>query len=89
MRVDAIVPDSATPVGAPSPAAASHFTRLIEAASSQLDRADAAESAFAHGRGGMQEMVLERARADIALQVAVSGTQHAAQALNSILGMQI
>jgi hypothetical protein len=34
-------------------------------------------------------MVVERARADITLGVAAAGAQRAAQALNTLLGMQI
>lgn len=58
-------------------------------ASAALTRADAAESAFATGRGGMQEMVIERAQADIALSVASAAASRAAQSLTTILGMQI
>jgi flagellar hook-basal body complex protein FliE len=54
-----------------------------------LGSADAAEAAFAHGRGGLQEMVVSRARADIMLSIAATGAQRAAQALNTLLGMQI
>ncbi len=72
------------PAGAPS-----GFAQLVDAAGGALDRADAAEAAFAHGRGGLQEMVIERTRADITLAVAASGAQRAAQALNTLLGMQI
>ncbi|GAC1415064.1 MAG: hypothetical protein NVSMB5_03820 [Candidatus Velthaea sp.] len=89
MRVEELHPDVAVPAGPVRAAQGRGFAALIDAAGAQLDRADAAESAFAHGRGGMQEMVVERARADIALQVAATGVQRAAQALNSVLGMQI
>jgi flagellar hook-basal body complex protein FliE len=61
----------------------------VDAAGAILGRADAAEAAFAAHRGGLQEMVVERARADIALQIATSATQRATQALQTILGMQI
>jgi flagellar hook-basal body complex protein FliE len=92
MRIDAIVPDGgALPIrsGIPSPTVAKGFAQLVDAAGSALSKADAAETAFAHGTGGLQEMVVERARADITLSVAATGAQRAAQALNSLLGMQI
>jgi hypothetical protein len=89
MRVEAIIPDIAAPTGPVQSSAGNGFAALVDAAGSQLDRADAAESAYAHGQGGLQEMVLERARADIALQVAATGAQRASQALNTLLGMQI
>ncbi len=90
MRIDPIIPDTAGsgPRG-PAPDAASGFAQLVNAAGAQLDRADAAEAAFARGTGGLQEMVVERTRADITLAVAATGAQRAAQALNSLLGMQI
>jgi hypothetical protein len=89
MRVEAIIPDVAAPTGPVQSASGHGFASLVDAAGAQLDRADAAESAYARGQGGLQEMVLERARADIALQVAATGAQHASQALNTLLGMQI
>jgi len=89
MRVDSIVPDVAQPRGPASSGSSNGFAALVDAAGNQLDRADVAESAYAQGRGGLQEMVLERARADIALQVAATGAQRAAQALNTVLGMQV
>jgi flagellar hook-basal body complex protein FliE len=58
-------------------------------ASALLERADAAERAFARGRGGLQEMVVERAQADVALSLASATASRATQALTTILGMQI
>jgi len=90
MRIDPIVPDTGgIRLPGPAPDAASGFAQLVNAAGAQLDSADAAEAAFAHGTGGLQEMVVERARADITLAVAATGAQRAAQALNTLLGMQI
>lgn len=91
MHVQALVPDIAPFAPRPAEPAASDtgFGALVDAAGAQLDRADGAERAFAGGTGGMQEMVIERARADIALQVAATAAQHATQALNTLLGMQI
>ncbi|MBV8642462.1 MAG: hypothetical protein JO225_00915 [Candidatus Eremiobacteraeota bacterium] len=94
MRVDQLVPDAAPPSVnvAPLPisgGAASAFARLVDAAGAILDRADRAEAAFAAHRGGLQEMVVERARADIALQVAATASQRAAQGLATLLGMQL
>lgn len=58
-------------------------------ASTALGRADAAESAFSAGKGGMQEMVLERAQADVALSIASAAASRVAASLTTILGMQI
>ncbi|MEA2787450.1 MAG: hypothetical protein QOF71_3554 [Candidatus Eremiobacteraeota bacterium] len=93
MRVDVLVPDA--PLGpqppGPRPAQADGdaFARLVDAAGAILAGADRAEAAFAAHRGGLQEMVVERARADIALQVAATAAQRAAQSISTLLGMQI
>ncbi len=75
MRVELLVPDVApdAPGASPLPAAGGTFGALVDAAGGVLARADAAESAFAAHRGGLQEMVVERARADIALQTGGRG----------------
>ena len=91
MRVDLLVPDGpAAPVGPRSErAAANPFQRLVDAAGAILAGADRAEAAFAARRGGLQEMVVERARADIALQIAASTAQRTAQSLSTLLATQI
>ena len=91
MRVDLLIPDGpAAPHGPQSePAPGNAFQRLVDAAGSILAGADQAEAAFAARRGGLQEMVVERARADIALQIAASAAQRAAQSVSTVLAMQI
>lgn len=89
MHVVPLIPDTADIIVQRSNPSTSGFGALVDAAGAQLDRADRAEHAFASGRGGLQEMVVERARADIALQVATTAAQRATQALNMLLGMQI
>jgi flagellar hook-basal body complex protein FliE len=92
MHVDPLIPDvaplNATPL-APSPGFGGGFGDLVDAASGVLARADDAERAFAAHRGGLQEMVVERARADIALQIATAGAQRVTQGLQTLLGLQI
>jgi flagellar hook-basal body complex protein FliE len=87
MRVEPLVPDVAAP--APAATGGGAFGALVDAAAGALANADAAERAFIAHRGGLQEMVLERARADIALQIAAAGTQRVAQGLQTLLGMQL
>jgi flagellar hook-basal body complex protein FliE len=90
MRVDLLVPDAPAVRGpATANGGGNAFGALVDAAGSLLQRADRAEAAFVAHRGGLQEMVVERARADVALQIAASATQRAAQALQTLLGMQI
>jgi hypothetical protein len=95
VNVAPLVPDAAasapTVVAPPSPpgGGGAAFARLLDAAGSVLSAADAAEHAFANHRGGLAEMVVERARADIALHVAAATAQRAAQGVQTLLGMQI
>jgi hypothetical protein len=65
------------------------FGALVDAAGALLDRADSAEARFTAHKGGLQEMVVERTRADIALQVAATAAQRTAQSLQTLLGMQL
>lgn len=64
-------------------------SKAFGAASKALAHADRAEHAFVSGRGGLQEMTLERAQADVALSIASATTTHVAQSLQTILGMQV
>lgn len=91
MRAEALVPDVApdAPVAASLPASGDAFGALVDAANAVLETADGAERAFAAHRGGLQEMVVERARADIALQIAAASAQRVTQGLQTLLGMQI
>jgi len=91
MTIEPLVPDVAAPALAPAaaPAPANAFASLVDAAAGALDRAGDAEAAFAAHRGGLQEMVVERARADIALQLAAAGAQRVTQGLQTLLGMQV
>ena len=63
--------------------------RAIDDAAGKLDAAAGAERAFAAGRGGLQEMVLARAQADLSLALAAAAASRATQALSTILGMQV
>jgi hypothetical protein len=94
MRVDVLVPDGPAGPAGTSGSESAHdgadaFARLVDAAGAILAGADRAETAFAAHRGGLQEMVVERARADIALQIAATAAQRTAQSLSTLLGMQI
>ncbi len=91
MQIQALVPDVApdAPVATPLSAGGDSFGALVDAASGILERANGAEQAFAAHRGGLQEMVVERARADIALQIAAASAQRVTQGLQTLLGMQI
>lgn len=91
MQVEVLIPDGPAAPRGPQASRddASAFGKLVDAAGSVLAGADRAETAFAAHRGGLQEMVVERARADIALQIAATAAQRTAQSLSTLLGMQI
>jgi flagellar hook-basal body complex protein FliE len=63
--------------------------RALDATGSAFARAGAAERAFVAGRGGLQEMVLERAQADVLLSLVNAAASRGAQALSTLLAMQI
>jgi flagellar hook-basal body complex protein FliE len=67
----------------------SALTRALDGAGAALARAERAEQAFAAGRGGLQEMVVERAQADVLLAIAGAAASRTVQTLNTILGMQV
>ncbi|HLX26051.1 MAG TPA: flagellar hook-basal body complex protein FliE [Candidatus Cybelea sp.] len=86
MTVEPLVPDA--PVSAPS-----HdddlFARALDAVAAALSGATRAEDAFAYGRGTLQDAIYERAQADVALSVATATAQRLAQAVQSLLNMQV
>jgi flagellar hook-basal body complex protein FliE len=89
MTVIPLVPDVAlSPLraAAPQPDA---FAAILNDLGAVFGKAERAEDAFAAGTGNLQTAVYERARADVALSVAAAAAQRAAQALTSILAMQV
>jgi flagellar hook-basal body complex protein FliE len=92
MTVRVLQPD-VPPRGAeppnPSAADAGAFARAIDAVGAIFETAQRAEDAFASGAGSLRDAVYRRAQADVALAVAAAAAQRAAQAMQSILNMQI
>ena len=93
-RLYPALPDDAfAPGGAPPGPAAQAFADALAAAfgdaSAALQRADASERGFAAGKTGLQEMVLDRAQADVALSLASAAATRMTTALTTILGMQV
>ncbi|MDE2481654.1 MAG: hypothetical protein KGN02_05655 [bacterium] len=92
MKVELLAPDAAPALDRtrPSdPSDAASFARALDALGAIFDGANRAEDAFAAGAGSLQEAIYERARADVALSIASAAAQRGAQALQSILNMQI
>ncbi len=79
-----VAPARSQPVPDPS-----GFSKALDGIGATLARATNAEDAYASGVGSLQEAVYERARADVALSVATAAAQRTAQAISSILNMQI
>lgn len=88
MTVEPIVPDIA-PAAPQQDADASRFGDILNGLGATFARADSAENAFARGSGNLVEAVYERAQADVALSVASAAAQRAAQALQTVLSMQV
>jgi flagellar hook-basal body complex protein FliE len=88
MTIEPLVPDvSPQPAsGAPD---AGGFLAALDAAGSVFDAADRAEAAFARGTGGLQEMVVARAHADIAVAIATAAASRATQALAQIFSIPV
>jgi len=93
MNVIDLQPDSAG--GAPderpsiTPLDGSPFQNVLDGAGAALDRAERAEHAFAVQGGGLVEMMVERASADVMLQLAAAAAQRTTQAVSTLLGMQV
>jgi len=88
VTVEPLVAD--VPIAASRPARdSSGFLAALDAAGAVFANADRAEAAFVDGRGGLQEMVVARAHADIAIAIATAAASRAAQALGQIFSMQI
>jgi hypothetical protein len=89
MRVELLIPDAPPSTAPARPDDEPAFGRALDALGSVLGNAQSAEDAFANGSGTLQDAMYERARADVAISVATSEAQHAAQAITSILNMQV
>jgi flagellar hook-basal body complex protein FliE len=91
--VPAFEPDIAADGAASSASAADGFGAALRSAlgeaSRAFDRAAGAEAAFVAGRGGMQEMVVERAQADVVLALATSAAARTAQSLSAVFNLQV
>jgi flagellar hook-basal body complex protein FliE len=87
MRVELLVPDA--PATETASADAAGFARALDGIGDALVSANQAEDNFAYGHGTLQEAVYERAQADVALAVASSTATRIAQAVQSVLNMQV
>ncbi len=89
MRVELLVPDAPQPDRASSAGDTEAFSGAVDAFSRLLENANHTEDAFSVGKGSLADAVYARARADVALSVLSATAQHAAQAVQSVLNMQV
>ena len=88
MRVELLTQDAA-PQAPTSPGDPSGFARAVDAIGRVLGDATQAEDAYAGGTGSLQDAMYRRAQADVALSVATAAAQRAAQAVQTLLNLQI
>ena len=93
MRVEPLVPDApfaSSLRGLPrGDDGAGAFARALDGLGRALEDASSAEEAYANGAGSLTRAVYARARADVTLAVAAATVQRAAQAVQTLLNMQI
>ena len=91
--VPAFEPDVAAGDTASSVSSSDGFGAALRSAlgeaSRAFNRAAGAESAFVAGRGGLQEMIVERAQADVVLALATSAATRTAQSLSAVFNLQV
>jgi hypothetical protein len=88
VKVEPLVPDA--PVAASGGRGdADAFARALDSLAGVLTGASRAEDDFGYGAGTLQNAIYERAQADVALSVATSSAQRLAQAVQSVLNMQV
>lgn len=87
MRVEPLLPDAPAPPDRTGDSFG--FSQALDAMGDALSGASSAEDNFAYGRGTLHDAIYERAQADVALSVATATAQRVAQAVQSILNMQV
>jgi hypothetical protein len=88
VRVELLQPDVASP-GADSMPADRGFAQALDGVARALVDATRAEDAYANGNGSLQGAEYRRAQADVTLAVATAAVQRTAQAIQTLLNVQI
>ncbi|MBC5829073.1 MAG: hypothetical protein GIW98_02640 [Candidatus Eremiobacteraeota bacterium] len=89
MKITPLIPDAPSVPDLSPNLAIGDFSAALDGSGEALLRADRSEAAFASGGGTLQDAIFERAKADVVLSVASAAAQRTAQALSTILSMQI
>jgi flagellar hook-basal body complex protein FliE len=87
VKVELLSPDTA-PI-AHDAGNARAFGRALDAAAEVFTGAERAEDAYAAGTGSLHDAVYRRAQADVTLGVAAAAVQRTAQALQTLLNLQV
>jgi flagellar hook-basal body complex protein FliE len=88
MKIELLQPDVAPQI-ATAPGDRAGFGQALDAIGKVLEGATKAEDAYAGGTGSLQDAMYARAQADVALSVATAAAQRAAQAVATLLNLQI
>ncbi len=88
MKIELLQPDT-VPQATPVSNDQTGFGNALDAIGKVLSDATKAEDAYAGGTGDLQDAMYRRAQADVALSVATAAAQRAAQAVQTLLNLQI
>jgi flagellar hook-basal body complex protein FliE len=98
VKVELLQPDTVPPPVGRSPLQGSEprsascgwsFSQAVDAIGKVLVDATSAEDAYANGTGSLQDAQYRRAQADISLAVATAAVQRVAQAVQTLLNVQV
>ncbi|HTU69657.1 MAG TPA: flagellar hook-basal body complex protein FliE [Candidatus Baltobacteraceae bacterium] len=89
MRVELLQPDTASPTTPAEARDETGFARALDQVGKVLSDATSAEDAYANGGGSLQDAVYRRAQADVTIAVATAAVQRAAQAVQTVMNLQI
>ncbi len=88
MKIELLQPDTAAQAS-PASNDQTGFGQALDAIGKVLSEATRAEDAYAGGTGSLQDAMYQRAQADVALSVATAAAQRAAQAVQTLLNLQV
>lgn len=89
MKIELLQPDIAPGTAPAATGDAAAFEHALDRAGRVLSDATTAEDAYANGNGSLIDAEYRRAQADVTLAVATAAVQRAAQAVQTLMNMQI
>jgi hypothetical protein len=88
VRVELLAPDTAPSIH-PAQGDGGAFARALDEIGGVLDAATNAEDAYAAGTGSLLDAQYRRAQADVTLAVTAAAVQRAAQAMQTLMNLQV